>query len=87
MKTAMQELIEFEQNVRDRFGWKLTAYQVLKLVQKKMNRLLEKEKKQIINAHYDSAMKIIEDVTPEILESCKNDFEDAEKYFKETFKS
>lgn len=47
---------------------------------------LEKEKQQIIEAHQDAAIKIISDVTPDILEMCENDFEDAEQYYNETFK-
>lgn len=86
MKTAMQELMAFEKNIRDRFGWKLTAFQVLKLVQKKMNRLLEKEKQQII----DSFNQGYREGETETMTASKEDvanFDDAKNYYNETFKN
>jgi hypothetical protein len=66
MKTTMQELIDWIECDNDN-----NVYDICDMAKE----LLEKEKKQIINAHLDG----------QSLVSCKDEY--AEQYYNETFKS
>lgn len=72
-KTIITELFEDI----EKFGWKV--------VQNKINFYLKKEKQQILDSHYDAAIRIVEIKFPEKIEKCTNDFQDAEQYYKETY--
>jgi len=86
MKTAMQDLIEVIEIIisvlpDEALGAKNQAI----IIKTKAESLLQKEKQQILDSHYDAAIQIIKLKFPDKVERCNNDFEDAEQYYNETF--